>query len=131
MQSWRVLQVSPWTSPTPVYALAASREGMPSLAYTLNVRVNRIPGDLGRVMGMNVAEKMEVSEIVEGLVLFEEQDSAMIFLDLSSEADQVFLVDGPDAVKAMTDSNGVVVIVDEPPPPLYLQEKLLSIAYDL
>ena len=120
--------MSPWNSPTPVYALAASREGMPSRAYTLNVRVNRTPEDLERVIGNH---KMEVSEIVEGLVLFEEEDSAMIYLDLALEADQVFLVDGPGAVQAMQDSNGVVVVVDEPPPPLYLQEKLLSIAYDL
>lgn len=131
MQSWRVLQTSPWKTPTSVFALARERPGTHSQAYTMDVRVNRIPCDLARVLGVTLSETMDVSEIVEGLILFEEEENAMIFMDLTPDADQVFCVDGPDAVKAMVDANGVVVIVDEPPVPAYLQEKLLSIAYDI
>ena len=131
MQSWRVLQTSPWNSPTSVYALATSNPGSPSRAYTLDVRVNRVPDDLKRVLGEGLAEKMAVSEIVEGLILFEEEEHAMIFMDLTDGADEVFSVNGPDAVKAVVESNGVVVVVDEPAIPQYLQERLLSIAYDI
>ena len=131
MQSWRVLQTSPWNSPTSVYALATSKPGAPARAYTLDVRVNRVPDDLKRVLGEGLAEKMAVSEIVEGLILFEEEEHAMIFMDLTDRADEVFSVNGPDAVKAVVESNGVVVVVDEPAIPQYLQERLLSIAYDI
>jgi len=134
MQSWRVLQTSPWVSPTSVYALATSKVGSPSRAYTLDVRVNRVPDDLKHVLGEGFAEKMAVSEIVEGLVLFEEEEHAMIYLDLADGVDgvdEVFSIKGPDAVKAIVESNGVVVVVDEPAIPQYLREKLLSIAYDI
>lgn len=131
MQSWRVLQTSPWISPTSVYALATAKPGSPSRAYTLDVRVNRVPDDLKRVLGEGLAEKMAVSEIVEGLVLFEEEEHAMIYMDLADGVDEVFSVNGPDAVKAVVDSDGVVVVVDEPAIPQYLRENLLSIAYDI
>ena len=132
VQSWRVVHASPWEPGTRVFALARpSAAGKPPLAYTLDVRVNRIPSDLRRVLGATAAEALAASEVVEGLVLFEDEEDALIFMDLAPDADSVFGVDGPGAVKAMTDADGVVVVVDEPPVPDYLREGLLSIAYDL
>ena len=137
MHSWRVLQSSPWTAPTPVYAIARTPHASPHTppqAYTLDTRVNRVPADLVRVLGEDSARKWTVNEIVEGLVLFEDEEHAAIFADLVNEPGQthdLFSVNGPDAVEAMQNANGVIVLVDEPVVPAYLQERLLSIAYDV
>lgn len=134
IQSWRVLQTSPWNSPTPVYILATTRaDGAPrTLAYTLDVRILRAADLVERELGASVLEKYEsISEIVEGLVVFEDQENAAIFMHLADDIDAVISVNGPDAVNSMYHADGVVVLVDDPVVPAYLQERLLSIAYKL
>ena len=108
-----------------------ARPGSPAKAYTVNVRINRFPRDLERVIGVNLAHSMNVTEVTEGLVVFAEEEIARIYLDLTDDADQIFSIDGKDAAKAMSDSNGVLVVVDEPVVPSYLANQLLSEAHEI
>lgn len=133
-QSWRIISSSPYNFPDKMYALARFRgSGTPSLAYTLDVRVRRTPNDLARVIGADLANKMSVSEIVEGLVLFETITCAGRYTSMEGDNLNVFSLDPNIALDTMLEHGGVVVSVDgdDPPSPSYCKKMLLSIAHDL
>lgn len=114
------------------------------MAHTLDVRLGHgrgradDGGDLGRVLGADLASRLNVNEVVEGLIVFENEEYAEIYRDLGNstagggfDIADIVCIDGRDAANAMAESKGVMVIVDDPVVPAYLREKLLSIAYQI
>ncbi|AUF82492.1 hypothetical protein TetV_410 [Tetraselmis virus 1] len=135
-QSWTVLNITPAMISDKMFVLGVKRrQPMRSVAYTMDVRVKRDLTDLADVVGVELQNKMESTEIVEGLLMFETDVAAERFLMMHDNVDQFELYSVPpeETIDTLRQNGGVVVMIngEDPPNPVYCKANLLNIAYDL
>lgn len=133
--SWFIADtIAPGKQREPLYGISIPKKGENrTLAYTMDVRVRRSCRDLSKVLGFDMGEKLDASEITEGLLLFGSYETADAYIRMHEDDEMdIFSIDLEKACKAMKDTKGVVVLISsDPPNPYYLRTNLLSIAYDI
>ena len=125
MRAFTIRRTSPYLQPRDIYCLRShgqkrNNTGYPA-AFTLKVRVGGSPyrKEMAKIFGEETAEKLAVSDIVNGVVAFENEVVADEFSDRLVDHPDIFLwpseviaIDSHEFFRVVSDSkNGSVAVL--------------------